>query len=262
MEKNSKPLGTIMCMTVNDFFAEYLKSLNGQLDNFQLLVVSKDITTKKKVREGNMIRYSSMFDNIDFCPELFPNANCIEYAFSTTNKTYAGYYTEQLGMSLAGRIICSIVDLLLDGVNVYLVCSKGEQRSFQYFDILKDYLFEHYGVIMHDLEEYQDDPDCLKETGDRENITNLLEYKINELKLIDEELGVFFNKFTKGMVNQYRNVLMSKSIGELVEIGKKHNVYVNKHKPKDYIVDLILEAFIGNIDDGYAMDPSDGLPFD
>ena len=46
------------------------------------------------------------------------------------------------------------------------------------------------------------------------------------------------------MVDDYRKILMSKSMDELVVIGANRNLYINRHKPKEYIVDHILKSIM------------------
>ena len=48
------------------------------------------------------------------------------------------------------------------------------------------------------------------------------------------------------MVEVYRKTLMQKTVNELDKIVTKKGIYVNKHKPKEVIVDHIISGLIKN----------------
>ena len=233
-----------MYLSVNDFFSKYLTMIDGKLENCQIIVVSKDIIANEYIEENGVKIYKSSYDSVDFTPELYPNSRVMEYRLSSTMKSYADMYIQQLEGLEQCRVICSIIDLVInENMNVILLCSKVDLKV-QHFDIMRDFMFDKFGVVMHSFEEYLENPDCLNDCGDFETARLMLQFQIENMKLIDENIGVFFNQFTKDMAEQYRQILMNKSIDELCEIGIRNNIHVNRRKPKEYNVDHIMQKLL------------------
>ncbi len=240
--------GTLMYLSINDFFQRYLKMVNGDLgDNYQILVVSKDIIADEYTKNTNGVLYQSRFENIDFTPELFPHPNVQEYRYSSNINQYGEMYKSQLDQLDMGRTLCCIVDLIVnENVNVYMICSNVEFKM-EFFEYMKETVFEKFGLIMTSFEDYLENPDSLYDNGNFDEIKLSLQFQINNLKLIDENIGQFFNKFTKDMAESYKKILMDKSIDELYTLGTKQGLHINKYKPKELIVEHILSKLMDSV---------------
>lgn len=233
--------GTIYYMTVTNLFSEYLKDkINSENNNkFEVIVVSKDIIADQQYSTHNATHYQSRYENINFAPELRPNPSVEEYLWGATIDAYADKYKYQLSQRDQMTTICSIIDMVInDSIDVVLVCSDHEIKM-DYFEIMKDFIADNFCVVMVDYMESKKHPDEV-DRGDYEKALGLLAFHIQNEQLVDEAVGVFFNKFTEDMLAEYKRILMGKTIDELFVIGTNRGIYVNRHKPKEYIVEHIL----------------------
>lgn len=239
--------GTIMYLSINDFFKNYLSKINGDLgEKFQILIVSKDIITDTHYKDNNGTVYTSNYENIDFTLELFPNPNVVEYRYGASVEAYAERYRNQLDSIDCGRTLASIADLVVnEGYDVYLICSHVEFKM-EYFDILKEYFFEKFGLVMHSYEEFVDNPECIDDIGDIDNAKVMLQFQINNMKLVDETIGQFFNQFTSDLVEKYREILMSKTVDELFILATSNGLHISKYKPKELIVEHLINKLVEN----------------
>lgn len=237
--------GKLMFLSINNFFKEYLNSVNNDLgDNFAILVISKDIIADESTTEWGTSRYKSRYEDIEFATELFPNPNVMEYRLSATMESFADRYKNQLDQIDNMKLLCCIVDMVVnDGTDVYLIASHTEMKV-GFFDIMKEVFFDKFNLIMTDYTEAVETPELMADIGKVDEIKMMLDFQINHLKLIDEDIGIFFNRLTKDMATEYREILMNKSIDELYAIGTKQHLHINRHKPKEYIVDHILKKLL------------------
>lgn len=236
--------GTIMYLSINDFFQKYLTEKQGQLDNFQIIVISKDIIADTETRVNNMTMYESRFDDIEFLTQLYPHTDTLNYLLGNTRESFRERYIEQLDSLDEARLICCIVDMVInDGVDVYMISSKTEMM-IGFYDVVREYMNTKFSMDIKSFEEYCENPECLNDIGDENEIRMMLQFQIEQLKLIDADIGEFFNVLTKDMATTYRDILMKKSIDELYRIGTNNNLHINKHKPKEYIVDHIMSKLM------------------
>lgn len=239
--------GTIMYLTINDFFSKYLTIVDGDLGKYQIIIVSKDIIADSYTTQGQSRTYKTNFENVDFAQELFPNDRCMEYRYGATMDSFNELYKNQLDGLDQGRTLCSIVDLVInEGVNMYILCSNVEYK-IGFMHIMQEVIFNKFGIVMHNFEEYKEDPECLKNIGDVETARLMLQFQIQNMGFLDENIGVFFNQFTKDMAEEYRKILMNKTVDELYVIGTRNDIHVNRHKPKEYIVEHIMQKLIPSI---------------
>lgn len=236
--------GAFMCLSINDFFSKYLSMIDGDLgDNYQIIIASKEIITDTVVKEGYKSLYISRYENIDFTPELFPSEDVLEYLYGSSRNVFYDKYLDQLNRTNVSKTLCSIADLIAnDGTMVYLLASPVDIRT-EFIDILKEYFYNSFGIMAYDLEEYMENPDIIYQ-NDMDEAKTMIQFQINNLKLINERIGVFFNKFTKDMGEAYRKILENKTIDELYVIGTNRGLHINRYKPKQAIVDHIVESFM------------------
>ena len=238
--------GSLQYMMVDDFYTEYLKRNYDHLDKLEVIIVSKDIISDQKTMVNSKSVYHSRYKNVDFAMDIFPNPSVEEYLYGATLEAFGQKYKTQLEGVEQMTTLCSIVDLVInEGYDIVLICSRVEMKM-NYFHYMKEYIFENFGVIMNDYSEQlmNDDDSYVHDYGDFEKARKLLQFQLEHTKLIDETLGTFFNKFTSDMAKEYREILMTKSVDELFVIGTKRGIHVNRHKPKDYIVDHILAKML------------------
>ena len=103
-----------------------------------------------------------------------------------------------------------------------------------------------YKLNIYSYTDFQSDNNCIYNIGNREEIKKYLQVQLVENDLIDDLTNEFFNELTDNMVEVYRKTLMQKTVNELDKIATKKGIYVNKHKPKEVIVDHIISGLIKN----------------
>ena len=234
-------------MTVNDFFMDFMKKYVAKENkkHFEIVIVSKDIITDNQYIAMKESRYISNYTNINFANDLRPCPEVKEYLYNSSEDDFAQRYKTQLSFMEPMTTLCSIVDLVInDDTDVILLCSYSESKSSSYMDILCDFIYDNFGIMVNKYKDTKDKDDIEFDPGDYERAQRLLEFQIQNQGLVDRYVGTFFNKFTKDMADDYRKILMSKSIDELSAIGANRNLYINRHKPKEYIVDHILKSIM------------------
>lgn len=238
-------MGSLLFISISDFFSKYLKE-NPEIDisKYEIVVISKDIVADQRLKSGNTVTYESRYKNIGFAMELFPNPNVLEFYHGGTFDNFRLQYLSQLDSTRASTALCCIADLVVnDDLNVVLLCS-GSEYLIQYMDILQEKLYEMFHLNAWSYDQYLENKECLKDYGNKEDILKRLEFHLKQLELIEEKMDEFFNRFTDDMVEKYREILMSKSVDELYKYALKKDIHVNKHKPKDLIVDHILQKVL------------------
>ena len=234
-------------MTVNDFFTDFMKKYIAKEDKkpFEIVVISKDIITDNRYSTRMQTNYVSDYANVNFAMDLYPAPSLEEYMYNTEIDNFAQHYKTQLSYEEPMTTLCSIADLVVnDNTDVILMCSYTDSKSAPYMDILCEFIYDNFGIIVNKYKNTKDKENAEFDSGDYEKAQKLLEFQIQNQGLVDRYVGTFFNKFTKDMADNYRKILMSKSIDELAVIGANRNLYINRHKPKEYIVDHILKSIM------------------
>lgn len=241
-----KKVGTILIVPIGSFFSEYMKEQKGQLKDYEIIIISKDIVSDIRSRTSNVNQYESRFKYVDFAVNLFPDQGVQEYYYGGQRDTFNQLYATQLGKVENMTDLCSIVDLVVnEGKNVIILFSNAEYKA-EYYQYLKDFVYVSFGLIMTAYEDYVADHNAIHDIGDVKKIRELLEFQLQNNDIIDEAINIFVNKYAEDLVGEYRDILMSKTMDQLKEIGLKHNVYINKLRPKEYNVDNILQAMFGD----------------
>lgn len=233
-----------MYTTIIDFFGSYIKEHKDKLGKYQIIVVSRDITADLASKEYTDTKYSSRYKNIDFSYSLFPIPAVMEYSYDSNKDTFREGYFNQLSGKKAMYDLCCIVDLLVnDDCNVILLNSKVEYRNGM-FDLLEEFMYSQFHLKMHSFDEFMEDNSVLDDLGNVDEIKKLLDFQIKQCGLEDDVVGGLFNKLYDDMTDTYRQVLMDKSKDELFKIGSKNGLYINKRKPKEYIVEHIMQKIV------------------
>lgn len=234
-------------MTVNDFFTDFMKKYIAKEDKkpFEIVVISKDIITNNRYSTRMQTKYISDYANVNFAMDLYPAPSLEEYMYNTEADNFAQHYKTQLSYEEPMTTLCSIADLVVnDNTDVILMCSYTDSKSTPYMDILCEFIYDNFGIVVNKYKDTKDKENVEFDSGDYEKAQKLLEFQIQNQGLVDRYVGTFFNKFTKDMADDYRKILMSKTMDELVVIGANRNLYINRHKPKEYIVDHILKSIM------------------
>lgn len=236
-------------MTIEEFFTEYVK--NNNLDNTQILIISRDIVADVKKKEGyNNISYFSKYDNIDFVPSLLPTPTSMEYVYGDDKSRFVEVYEGHLlGDDVFTDIIC-IADMVVnDGIDVIMLSSKAEFAStFPY--ALKDFIYNMLGLnvcLAEQLAEAETDEEYEKllELGDTDDIRKLISQSKKDLtegKVSEEE---FFNKFMEDAPMKYRKILMTKDKDYVISIGKDKGLRMSRRKTKEELIDIITKEVFG-----------------
>lgn len=238
---------TLYYMTVNDFFMDYMKKYLKKEDKkpFEIVVISHDVITSNQYSSKMHTRYVSDYAVVNFALDLYPAEGVNDLMYNIDSDDFAQHYRTYLSYDERMITLCSIVDLVVNNdTDVIMICSYSESKSMPYMDILCEFIYDNFGIVVNKYKDTKDKEDLEFDSGDYEKAKRLLEFQIQNQGLVDRYVGEFFNKFTKDMADDYRKILMSKSIDELSVIGANRNIYINRHKPKEYIVDHILKSIM------------------
>lgn len=238
-------MGSLLFISIGDFFSKYLKQFPDiDISKYEIIVVSKDIIADQRIKNGSTFTYESRYKNIGFALELFPNPQVLEFYHGSTFLNYREQFLSQLSSTKAATALCCIADLVVnDDLNVVLLCS-GSEYLMEFMNIIQEKLYEMFHLNGWTYDQYKEDPTCLNNIGDKEDILKRLEFEMKQLELIEEGINEFFNKFIDDMAEKYKEILMSKSVDALYKYALKNDIHVNKHKPKELIVDHILQKVL------------------
>jgi uncharacterized protein YeaO (DUF488 family) len=237
-------MASLMFGDISEFFGSYLKDYD--LKDFVILITGRDIITGIKERVGTQQSYTSRYKNVMFAPKLAPTATVEEFFWGgTRDKTeFVTAYKNQLLTKENLTDVCALVDLVVNkNKNVVLLCSKRE-NIMEYYEYLREFLDEYFKLYMVSIKEAMVDNELLYKYGDDDEIRTMLMFQIKANNITDQTFGEFINKFVDDEAKKYKEVLMSKSIDELVAIGTKYSVHVNKYKQKEFIVEHILKKIM------------------
>lgn len=227
---------------INEFFGSYLK--DHELKNFVIVVCSRDIISDIKEKRGVSQFYTSRYKNIVFSQKLLPTPSVEETFWGGNRDAFEYEYKKQLSTKETIVEACALVDLVVNkDKNVVLLCSKRE-NYIEYFEYLREFLNEWFKLYMTSIKEAMVDNELIYKYGDNDEIRTMLLFQIKHHNITDQTFGEFINKFVDDEAKKYEQVLMDKSIDELVAIGAQYSVHVNRYKPKEYIVEHILKKIM------------------
>ena len=235
----------IMYTSITDFFGEYLKDFKQGLEGkYQVVVVSRDIISgvKRRYEDTATTTYKSKYKNIDFLDALMPGPAVQELSWGTSPDMYAMKYSEQLSDSKAMYELCCIADSVInDDRNIFILCSNAEYKQ-GYLDILREFIYNNFKLKAWSYTEYMNDHEVLNEPIDLEEAKKVLAFQIKANNLEDEIVGGLFNQYLhdEDVEKTYKEILMKKTPEELFRMGVQKNIYINKRKPKEVIVDQLM----------------------
>lgn len=242
-------MGYIVYATINDFFGEYLRDAGQKLDNYEIIVVSKDIVSdlRRNNSKTAQVEYMSKYKNVDFLMNLFPDPSVMEFYTGSTTESFISAYRGQLTNQDGNMYdLCCLVDLVVnDDKNLFLLCSNSEYLT-GFMEVLDGVFQEQFKMKVFPYAEFKADPDCVKKIGDLDEIRVTLAYQLDVHDFIDDVTGDFFNCLYSDMEETYRKVLMSKTPEELSKLAMKKGIYVNKRKPKETIVNHIIDKLLSS----------------
>ena len=234
-----------MYTSITDFFGEYLKDFKQGLEGkYQVVVVSRDIISgvKRRYEDTATTTYKSKYKNIDFLDALMPGPAVQELSWGTSPDMYAMKYSEQLSDSKAMYELCCIADSVInDDRNIFILCSNAEYGQ-GYLDILREFIYNNFKLKAWSYTEYMNDHEVLNEPIDLEEAKKVLAFQIKANNLEDEIVGGLFNQYLhdEDVEKTYKEILMKKTPEELFRMGVQKNIYINKRKPKEVIVDQLM----------------------
>lgn len=232
-----------MIASVNDFFGNYLR--NNKISNYELLILGKDIITGDQINNDGKITYRTAFQHVNFCDRVSPSSLVEQYAYGLNMTEFVEAYNRQLNMPETMSQLCCIVDLVVNrDLNVIMLCSEREFKM-GFVDILREFIFNNFGLYFVTSIETRYDPELIKHYGDKDDIRRKLNFFINKNELIDKGLGKFINKYVDDIEESYREILMNMSMDELYQYGLGKSIHVNRYKSKEYTVDRIMRKVFG-----------------
>ena len=241
-------MAKLLYMSITQLLLKYVVNKDLELpltrDDHEILVVSKDIITAISKKSDGSVSYESKYDNIDFLPSLFPTAKVMEIisnhgyipgqprtAYMAQLENVDGPYTDCL----------AIVGLLLDNPNItaILVCSDEEIAQIHHLEYLCDFLESEFGVMAYSYDEWEENHDV--NIGDVEEIrTKYDENKRLTIESNNADVGAYFNKLTEDISDVIHQKLNNMNVDELVKFANNKGIYVSRRKPKDEIVEIII----------------------
>ena len=241
-------MGYIVYATINDFFGEYLKESGQKLENYEIVVISKDIVgdLTRKNSTTSQTEYISKYKNVDFLMNLYPDPAVMEFYTGSTRDSFISAYRGQLTRGGNLYDLCCLVDLVVnDDKKIFLLCVNSEYLT-GFFEIMDGVLQDQFKMKMYSYAEFKADRECVNDIGNIDEIKVTLAYQLDVNDLIDDVTGEFFNSLYSDMESTYRKVLMDKSVDDLVKLALKKGIYVNKRKPKETIVDHIMAKLLSS----------------
>lgn len=244
-------MGYIVYATINDFFGEYLKDSGKEFSNYELVVISRDIVGDfvRKNSTTAQTEYISKYKNVDFLMDLFPDPSVLEFYTGSTHDSFVSAYRGQLMQDKNLYDLCCLVDLVVnDDKNIFLLCSNSEYLM-GFMDVLNGVIQEQFKMKIFAYAEFKTDPECVTTMGDIDEIRVTLAYQLDVHDFMDDVTGEFFNTLYSNMEETYRKVLMDKTPEELTKLALKKGIYVNKRKPKEQIVNHIMDKLLSSEND-------------
>lgn len=242
-------MGFVMFISVNDLFKDFVRDHYDLVKGSEILVISRDIIANGETINPEGLPFSdtqstSKYESISFIPELVPNASVMEYSNGSTRDMFYQAYMEQLTSKSAMRYLCCIADTVVhEDSKIFLVCSQSEYL-LEFMEVMKDFMESRFKMNIYSYVDFQTDDQCIYNIGDPEEIKQYLQVHLVENDLIDDVTDEFFNELTSDMVEVYRKTLIQKTVDELEKLATKKGIYVNRHKPKETIVDHIISGLM------------------
>lgn len=236
-------MGFVVGMTIQDFFGEFVKG--KKLDDYEVLIISKDITASITRRVQNSDTYESKYSNVDLIPSLYPNPSVIQYSYNTTTDAFFEAYTTQLDDKDNFSDLCCIVDMAVnDNRKIIILYSFVEEKS-RFFDCFREFMNRQFDLTVHCYRDIKEGEDELVEIENPEEVKARLEYH-KDILIKDADLDFFFNRFTEDLAEKYKELLLEKSEDSLRKIAKHKGIFIPVHKDKEQIVKIILDTMLGN----------------
>lgn len=244
-------MSKLLYMTTTELLLKYVvhKDLNLPLtrDDHEILVISRDIITAitKKSGSVNSVVYESKYDNIDFLPSLFPTPKVMEIITNSgyiSGKPKTSYIAQLENVDGPYTDCLAIVGLLLDNpdITVILMCSDEEMSQLHYIEYLCDFLESEFEVMAYSYDEWDKDKNVT--IGDVNSIRE--KYETNKKAAMSSnsaDIEIYFNNLTEDIADVIYSKLEKLSINELVKFANDKGIYVNRRKPKDEIIDVIIK---------------------
>lgn len=237
-----KGTSTILFMTVMDLVTYVAK--DWPLKEFQILVASQDIVTSDQAanRQDKSVRYTSIYDNIDFMRSVIPSSTTMTYKYSRTpemDDRFEMAYDNQLSADDAFQDILCMVDMAVNDKIPIIVLFSDVDFCTGFPEQLRRFVYDRFGFVIHTTEDLLDPDVDITKYGDPDEVQiNIRQYKL-ELSGNEKE-EEFFNWMVDSMSEKYRDILMKKSIDQLVTLATNKGIFVRRKASKESIVDKIL----------------------
>ena len=232
--------GWLLYLTVNEFLTFFAKDKEKDLRNYYLLVIGREIVADDQRHTSyNAVQGISRYDNVEFIPSVIPRAAAMEYLGTEQYNAFARTYEISLNSTSAFTDLVCIVDMVVnENLKVILLHHVLDQR-LGWIRHLIDFIEDKFDIKCYGGADIVDDTDT-NDYGDKEKIKKTLEMYKEKLSGSDTASD-FFNAYTDSLEGTYREILSRRSVEELAEFAKSKGIWVNKKRPKDDIIDKIIE---------------------
>jgi len=210
-------MGCVIRMNSEEFIADFLKEFNP--DDFQFILISENITTKRR------------YKNVMPIKALIPPPNVAQIFINDGMcKSYESKYFDYLKKKDVEALITIIAKSALSGMNLVLICSKSED-DFKYLKIICQFIEEEYRLKTYTLKRFMNDPRKASKIKNDREVTSILMKKMEKLHENVSEINPNINedsfikklkKFSKKELTSYcKNRIKIKSNMSKRKIRKK-----------------------------------------
>ena len=239
-----KDKGCLLFMPITRLFQEFAQ--NHVLKDFEILVVSRDITTNSVYKNGTSVTYTSKYDNIDFVPSLLPAPLVLELGYGVSGErqsvAFQEAYDDQLTKEDAMKDILSIIDMVVrDHLHVIILCTNLDLQV-GYLPYLKEFLSDRFGFNMYDLDDVYDPEVDIFDIGDEETIKRQWKMYYEDWSG-SSNVEEFMNFYTDSLIGKFQSILENKTLEELQHQAYQNQIWVNKNWPKETVIEAILDHY-------------------
>ncbi|MMZ42142.1 hypothetical protein D1872_36610 [compost metagenome] len=174
-------MGVIIRMNGKTFQEEFRK--NEDVNDFQYVVISQNITTEEK------------FKNVKAIPRLVPPPTVVSQLIDGGEAEYRSAFLKFAKDELIEPFITIIVRSALhkDNLKIVLLCSE-EEDQFNYLKLLCEYIEEVYKLKTYSYKKYKKDPKAAEQIKNLEQVTEIVGRKIKEMEKDGVDLTTSVNK--------------------------------------------------------------------
>lgn len=213
------------------------------LRDFQIIVADQDIITATSIKNSYRrdVKYESNYDNIEFVPSIVPQATVLNriWDIDSGREKFEDAFVAQLqGDAATSDIIC-MIDMTIHRKIPILIVYAPVSISQHIPDVLRQYLFDAYGVKSYDGVDLMDESVDVLDIGDINEIEKNLD---DGMKLLADSQNPeeFYNYMTDSLLGKYRGLLERKTEEQLRAIAASKQIFLKRSLDREGIIDTII----------------------